>query len=34
VLEASTGGLARDPVGMLIPFGQGITGRCAVENRE
>jgi diguanylate cyclase (GGDEF)-like protein len=33
VLEASTGGLAQDPVGMQIPFGQGITGRCAVENR-
>jgi diguanylate cyclase (GGDEF)-like protein len=33
VLEASTGGLARDPIGMQIPFGQGITGRCAVENR-
>ena len=33
VLEASTGGLALDPVGMQIPFGQGITGRCAVENR-
>ena len=33
VLEASTGGLAQDPVGMQIPFGQGITGRCAAENR-
>ncbi len=33
VLEASTGGFARDLVGMEIPFGQGITGRCAAENR-
>ncbi len=33
VLQASTGGLAQDPVGMQIPFGQGITGRCAVENK-
>ena len=33
VLEASTGGLAHDPVGMQIPFGQGITGRCAVEKK-
>ena len=33
VLAASTGGLARDPVGMQIPFGQGITGRCAVEKK-
>jgi diguanylate cyclase (GGDEF)-like protein len=33
VLEASTGGLAQDPVGMQIPFGHGITGRCAVEKR-
>jgi diguanylate cyclase (GGDEF)-like protein len=31
VLEASTGGFAQDLVGMRIPFGQGITGRCAVE---
>jgi diguanylate cyclase (GGDEF)-like protein len=33
VLEASTGGYVQDPVGMQIPFGHGITGRCAVENR-
>jgi diguanylate cyclase (GGDEF)-like protein len=33
VLEAATGGYARDLVGMRIPFGQGITGRCAVEKR-
>jgi diguanylate cyclase (GGDEF)-like protein len=33
VLEASTGGYAQDLVGMRIPFGQGITGRCAVEQR-
>jgi diguanylate cyclase (GGDEF)-like protein len=29
VLEAATGGYARDLVGMRIPFGEGITGRCA-----
>jgi diguanylate cyclase (GGDEF)-like protein len=29
VLEAATGGYARDLVGMQIPVGQGITGRCA-----
>ena len=33
VLEASTGGYAQDLVGMRIPFGQGITGRCAVEKK-
>jgi len=33
VLEASTGGYAKDLVGMRIPFGQGITGRCAVERK-
>jgi diguanylate cyclase (GGDEF)-like protein len=33
VLEASTGGYAGGLVGMRIPFGQGITGRCAVEKR-
>ena len=33
VLEASTGGYAKDLVGMRIPFGQGITGRCAAEKR-
>lgn len=33
VLEASTGGLAHDPIGLQIPFGQGLTGRCAAENR-
>ncbi len=33
VLEASTGGYAQELVGMRIPFGQGITGRCAEEKR-
>ena len=33
VLEASTGGLAHEPVGMEIGFGEGITGRCAVEKQ-
>jgi diguanylate cyclase (GGDEF)-like protein len=33
VLEASTGEYVQEPVGMRIPLGQGITGRCAVENR-
>ncbi|MCX6546366.1 MAG: sensor domain-containing diguanylate cyclase [Acidobacteria bacterium] len=33
VLEASTGGYAQDLVGMRIPFGDGITGRCALEQR-
>jgi diguanylate cyclase (GGDEF)-like protein len=33
VLEASTGEFARDLIGLRIPFGQGITGRCAVEKR-
>ncbi len=33
VLAASTGGLAKDPVGMQIAFGEGITGRCAAEKR-
>jgi diguanylate cyclase (GGDEF)-like protein len=33
VLEASTGGYAQDLVGMRIKFGQGITGRCAVEKK-
>jgi diguanylate cyclase (GGDEF)-like protein len=33
VLEASTGDYARDLVGMRIPVGQGITGRCAAERR-
>jgi diguanylate cyclase (GGDEF)-like protein len=32
-LVASTGGYAEALVGMLIPFGQGITGRCASEKR-
>jgi diguanylate cyclase (GGDEF)-like protein len=33
VLEAATGGYARNLVGMRIPFGQGITGRCALEKK-
>jgi diguanylate cyclase (GGDEF)-like protein len=33
VLEAATGDYARDLVGMRIPVGQGITGRCAAEKR-
>ena len=33
VLEASTGGFARGLAGLRIPFGQGITGRCAAEQQ-
>jgi diguanylate cyclase (GGDEF)-like protein len=33
VLEASTGGFSPELTGMRIPFGQGITGRCALERR-
>jgi diguanylate cyclase (GGDEF)-like protein len=31
VLEASTGGFSPQLTGLRIPFGQGITGRCAQE---
>jgi diguanylate cyclase (GGDEF)-like protein len=33
VLEACTGGYTPDLVGLEVPFGRGITGRCAVERR-
>jgi len=33
LLEAATGGYAENLVGMQIPLGQGITGRCASEQR-
>jgi diguanylate cyclase (GGDEF)-like protein len=33
VLEASTGGFSPQLTGLRIPFGHGITGRCALERR-
>ncbi len=33
VFEASTGGYSADLLGLRIPFGRGITGRCALEQR-
>jgi len=31
VLESTTGGISRELLGLRIPIGRGITGRCALE---